>query len=101
MVIFNVVKTRRDVGYHLTERMTVLLLQYADDTCLVVNSPSAAQELLHIVKRWLCWSGMKTKVLKCHSLALKASVGRLVDPHLSIDGQKISLFPWLDLPSPT
>ena len=46
VVIFNTVintmvdtiKTRRDLGYHLTERMSVNLLQYADDTCLVANS---------------------------------------------------------------
>ena len=73
----------------ISERMAVSILQYADDTCLVANSPSAAQELLHTVETWLSWSGMKAKVPKCHALALKASVGRVVDPHLSIDGQEI------------
>ena len=59
------------------------------DTRLVANSPSAAQTLLHLVERWLHWSGMRAKVPKYHSLSLKASVARLVDPHLSNHGQEI------------
>ena len=97
VVIFNtvintmveVIKTRPDLGYHITNRHSVNLLQYADDMCLIANSPSSCQQLLHLVDRWLSWSGMKAKVAKCHSLAIKASVSKLVDPHLSIDGQHI------------
>ena len=97
VVIFNTVintmvdtiKVRRDLGYHFTDRVSVNLLQYADDTCLVANSPSAGQQLLSLVERWLSWSGMKAKVPKCHALGLKASAGKLVDPDLSIAGQKI------------
>ena len=63
------------------------LLQYADNTCLVANSPSAAQELLCTVERWLRWSGMKAKVPKCHCLA---SAGKPVNPNIFIDGEKIS-----------
>ena len=71
VIIFNMVmntmvdaiKSRPNLGYHLTERMTVLLLQYADDTCLVANSPSAAQELLCTVER-------------CHGHTLHEEVGR-------------------------
>lgn len=87
--IVDTIKTRPDLGYHFTNQLSVNLLQYADDTCLVANSPSSCQQLLHFVDRWLCWSGMRAKVPKCHSLALKASVGKLVDPHLYIEGQKI------------
>ena len=65
------------------------LLQYADDTCLVANSSAAGHQLLHLMEKWLCWSGMRAKVQRCHSLAIKASVVKLVDPHLSIHGQEI------------
>ena len=57
--------------------------------CLLANSPSSCQQLLHFVDKWLHWSGMKAKVLKCHSLALKASSGKLVDPQLHVSDQLI------------
>ena len=83
------IKTRLDLGYRLTSSQSVNLLQYADDTCLVANSPSSCQQLLQLVDKWNCWSGMRAKVQKCHSLALKASVAKLVDLHLTIHNQKI------------
>ena len=97
VVIFNTVintmvdtiRTRLELGYHLTQNQSINLLQYADDTCLIANSPSSCQHLLHLVDKWLCWSGMKAKVPKCHSLALKASSGKLVDPQLCIADQRI------------
>ena len=97
VVLFNTVintmvdtiKTRPDLGYHLTSTQSVNLLQYADDTCLVADSPSSCQQLLHLVDRWLNWSGMRAKVSKCHSLALKASVAKVVDPHLHISNEQI------------
>ena len=98
VVIFNTVintlldtiKIRRDLGYHYTNRFSVNLLQYADDICLISNSPAACQQLLQLVVRWLGWSGMKAKIPKCHSLALTSSTSRLVDPHLYIDQQHIN-----------
>ena len=97
VVIFNTVintmvdtiMTRRDLGYSISENMSVTLMQYADDTCLVARSPAAGQQLLLLVDKWLSWSGMKAKVPKCYSLGLKASAGKLLDPGLSISGQRI------------
>ena len=97
VVIFNsvintmvgTIKTKPHLGCHLSKSLSVNLLQYADDTCLIANSPSSCQQLLIIVDRWLRWSGMKAKVHKFHSLALKASVGKLVDTHPIIDNQEI------------
>ena len=80
VVIFNtvintMVDTRLDLGYHYSTSQTVNLLQYADDACLIADSPSSCQQLLHVVDGWLQWSGMKVKVPKCHSLAIEASTG--------------------------
>ena len=93
IVIFNTmintmvdtIKSRPDLGYCLTENQTISLLQYADNTCLIASSPSSCQQLLQLVDRWLRWSEIRAKVPKCHSLARKASSGKLVDPpHLYI-----------------
>ena len=81
--------TRRDLGYSISENMSVTLMQYADDTCLIARSPAAGQQLLLLVDKWLSWSGMEAKVPKCYSLGLKASAGKLLDPGLSISGQQI------------
>ena len=97
VVIFNTVintmvdtiKTRLDLGYHLTNNHSLNLLQYADDTCLVAHSPSARQHLLQLIDKWLCWSGMRAKIPKCQCLALKSSTGKLVDPQLSLSGQQV------------
>ena len=62
------------------------ILQYADDTCLVANSPASCQFLLSKVSDWLRWSGMTAKVPKCHCILLQGSTGRLQDPHLQLDG---------------
>ena len=101
VVIFNTVintlvdtiTTKPELGYHLTNNQRINLLQYADDTCLIANSPSSCQHLLQFVDRWLSWSGMRAKVPKCHCLALKASSGKLVDPQLKIAGQRIPMAP--------
>ena len=66
--------TRLDLGFHISDsRHIVNLLQYADDTCIVVNGPTSAQYqyILDIVDRWLLWSGMKVKVSKCSSRAIQ------------------------------
>ena len=88
--LVDTLKTRIDLGYSLSNsRHKVLLLQYADDSCIVADSPASAQHLLDMVDSWLTWSGMRAKPNKCHSLALKGSSGKLMDPHLSISGQSI------------
>ena len=95
MVIFNTVMNtlldtvslRSDLGYHFSNSSRrVNILQYADDTCLVADSPASCQFLLNIVSDWLEWSGMAAKVPKCQCLALQSSSGRLIDPHLSLGG---------------
>jgi len=98
VVIFNTVintlvdtlQSRIDLGYTLSKSTCkVNLLQYADDTCLLADSPAACQHLLEIVEQWLQWSGIRAKVCKCHSLALQGSTGKLIDPQLLIDGETI------------
>ena len=77
VVIFNTVmntlvdtlQTRLDLGYTISgSTHQINLLQYADDTCLLANSPASCQYLLNIVDDWLQWSGMQAKAAKCHSL---------------------------------
>ena len=88
--LVDTLQTRIDLGYSLSNSChKVLLLQYADDSCIVADSPASAQHLLDMVDSWLTWSGMRAKPNKCHSLALKGSSGKLMDPHLSISGQSI------------
>ena len=98
VVIFNTVintlvdtlQSRIDLGYTLSKSTCkVNLLQYADDTCLLADSPAACQHLLEIVEQWLQWSGMRANVCKCHSLALQGSTRKLIDPQLLIDGETI------------
>ena len=89
-MLVDTLETRKDLGYSLSNsRHTVSLLQYADDTCIVADSPASAQHLLNMVESWLTWAGMKAKSSKCHSLALEGSSGKLVDPHLSISDESI------------
>ena len=71
VVIFNTVmntlvdtiSTHIDLGYQFcNSSRKVNILQYADDTCLVANSPASCQHLLSIVSDWLQLSGMDAKV---------------------------------------
>ena len=98
VVIFNTVMntlvdtltTRIDLGYHLSGTShQVNILQYADDTCLVADSPASCQFLLSKVYDWLHWAEMRAKVPKCQSIALQASTSRLLDPQLHLDGAPI------------
>ena len=98
VVIFNTVintlvdtlQSRTDLGYNLSNsNHQVNLLQYADDTCILANSPASAQHLLNMTSDWLQWSGMKAKVTKCHSLAVAGSSGKLFDPKLQVSGDPI------------
>ena len=98
VVIFNTVMntlidtitTRADLGYKFSGSVRrVNILQYADDTCLVVNSPASCQYLLSKVGDWLNWTGMAVKVPKCQCLSLEGSTGKLRDPQLKLNGAPI------------
>ena len=66
-----------------------LKVQYADDTCLVSNGPSSCTELLRTTEKWLKWSGMRPAVKKCQCVSIQGSTGRVVDPGLTLSGEKI------------
>ena len=88
--LIDTLQTRLDLGYTLSDSTRqVNVLQYADDTCLLADSPAAAQHLLGVVNQWLQWSGMRAKVCKCHSLALQGSTGKLINPDLKLAGEPI------------
>ena len=98
VVIFNTVmntlvdtlQSRLDLGYHISNsKHKVNVLQYADDTCLVADSPASCQHLLTLSSDWLQWANMKAKVPKCHCLSLKGSTSRLSNPHLTLDGVEV------------
>lgn len=98
VVIFNTVintlvdtlKTQADLGYKVhNTSYSINMLQYADDTCLVANSPSACQHLLKTTDMWLDWSLMRAKIPKCCAVSLQASTGHYIDPQLTLSGQSI------------
>ena len=85
--LLDTVSLRLDLGYQFSNsNRQVNILQYADDTCLVADSLASGQFLLNIISDWLQWSGMVAKIPKCQCLAL---TGKLVDPHLSLNGVPI------------
>ena len=81
--------TDRDDYRFSNSRRQVNILQYADDTCLVANSPASCQHLLNTTSNWLQWSGMSAKIPKCQCISLQGSSGKLADPHLTLDGTSI------------
>jgi hypothetical protein len=88
--LLDTVSLRTDLGYRFSNsRRRVNILQYADDTCLIANSPASCQYLLDTTSNWLQWSGMSAKVPKCQCLSLQGSSGKLADPHLTLDGMPI------------
>ena len=98
VVIFNTVMNtlidtiskRIDLGYNFSKsHRRVNIMQYADDTCLVANSPASCQYLLSMVSDWLQWSGMAAKVPKCQCISIQGSTGTLVDPQLKLSGTAI------------
>ena len=43
----------------------------------------AGQEILNITDKWLSWSGgMRAKIEKCLSAAIKSTTGHIIDPQL-------------------
>lgn len=99
VVIFNtVINTMVDTlqmkGYQVAQsQLPVSLLQYADDSCLIGNSPASCQHLVDTTATWFQWSGMKAKISKCASLGLQASSGKKINPMLLLDGQPIPYTP--------
>ena len=99
VVIFNTVintlvdtlQTRRDLCFRYSQSQ--LILQYADDTCLIGNSPAACQHLLEMMALWLQWSGMKVTLPKCACLGLQASTGKKIGPCLSLNNQQVPYAP--------
>ena len=98
VVIFNTVmctmayslKSMQHLGYRFSgSQRAIHLPQYADDTCLIGDGPASCKKLLEGIERWLDWSGMKVKVPKCHTLALRASTAKAYDPKLNLYGQPI------------
>ena len=88
--LLDTVSLRNDLGYRFSNsRRQVNILQYADDTCLIANSPASCQYLLDTTSNWLQWSGMSAKIPKCQCLSLQGSSGKLADPHLTLDGMPI------------
>ena len=97
-VIFNTVmctlieplRPHYHLGYTFSNsKHSLHLLQYADDACLISDGPASCQELIRQVEKWLQWTGMKAKPIKCHSLGIRASSGTPFDPALTIRGQSI------------
>lgn len=98
VVIFNTVintlvdtlKTQTELGYKIyNTAYFVNTLQYADDTCLVANSPAACQHLLNLTDKWLDWSMMRAKIPKCCAVSLQSSTGHTIDPRLTLSGQRL------------
>ena len=70
-------KQYKQLGYFFSNSPRSLsTLQYADDTCLVADGPSSCQTLLQHVDRWLDWAGMRAKIPKYHSQAIRATSPR-------------------------
>jgi hypothetical protein len=82
--------TRKDLGFTLpSSSISINHLLYADDACVISNTPAGCQHLLDMVQRWLEWAQLKAKVTKCRSMVIQASTGRRVSPGLSICGGSI------------
>ena len=82
--------SRSDLGFTLPLSSTsVNHLLYADDACIVSNTPAGCQHLLSMVERWLEWAKLKAKVPKYRSLVIQASTGKRITTNLSIGGQTI------------
>ena len=85
--LLDTISLRFDLGYQFSNSSRrVNILQYADDTCLVADSPASCQHQLDATAAWLQWSGM---VAKCQYLSMKSSSGKLADPHLTLSGVTI------------
>ena len=92
--LLDTLQTRLDLGYRISNsKHRVNVLQYADDTRLVANSPASCQHLIAPTTDWLKWANMKSKVPKCHSLYHKGSTSTLNNPRLILDGLEVPSSP--------
>ena len=89
-ILLDTISLRLDLGYQFSNSShRINILQYADDTCLVADSPASCQHLLDTTAAWLQWSGMEAKIPKCQCLSMKGSSGKLADPHVTLSGVPI------------
>lgn len=63
-------------------------LQY-DDTCLTASTMANCQATLNTTQKWLDWSLLKAKVLKCASISICGQTGQCTNPHLSTSDERI------------
>ena len=83
-------RTRNDLGFTLpASSISINHLLYADDACVVSNTPAGCQHLLDMVHQWLEWAQLRAKVSKCRYMTIQASTGKQVCPGLSIGGESI------------
>ena len=96
--------SRKDLGFTLPQSSTTINhLLYADDACIISNTPAGCQHLLDMVQHWLEWAQLKAKVPKCRSMAIQASTGKRISPTLTISGNEIppvedGVFKFLGMP---
>ena len=82
--------SKGDLGFSLPQSsISVNHLLYADDACIISNTPAGCQHLLDMVQRWLEWAHLKAKVPKCHSMVLHASSGKRMCTYATISGDTI------------
>ena len=64
---------------------------FADDLTLLSDSPSSGQQQCHLVQKFLYWSKIEAKVVKCSSLAFRSRPSStFYNPKLKLCGQDIS-----------
>ena len=81
--LIDTISTRIDLGYKFfNSSRKVTILQYADDTCLVANSPASCQHLLSMVSvASVVWNGCQGAKVPVHfSAGLHWEVGRPISP---------------------
>ena len=57
-------------GYAIVEGEKVAILAYADDLCLMAESPERLQEMLNRTKEFADWAGLKFRPNKCATLMI-------------------------------
>ena len=115
VIIFNMVinlyvdvitqPSHRSLAYEFSyANCSILLTQFADDTCLLANSVVSCQYLCRISDKFFQWAQMRVNVTKCRSLCISSRRRpRVFDPKLTIGDQNVpfigsSIFNFLGLP---
>ena len=60
-------------------------LLYADDACIISNTPAGQ----HLLQHWLEWVQLKAKVPKCCSMVLQVSSGKRICTSFTFSGDTI------------